>query len=279
MKKKIRHFEALVTLACMRFLICSSAFGQNISGFVFNEKNQLPVEYVNIGIVGKNTGTVADFSGKYSLSIDPKFAEDTLLFSSIGYIPLSIRVSELIKSKDQNVFLKENIYQLKEVIVHPKIIKQETLGVTSHFKKMSAGFRDNLLGYELGVLMKVKKTATIKRVNINISACTYDSVFYRLNVYKVIGKKQFENILITPIYLNISKDKMYEPIHIDLQTRNIVVEGDFLVTLEHVRDLGKGYLYFPVNLLEKTYFRKTSQGKWETSPVGISISVDADVEK
>jgi site-specific DNA recombinase len=50
----------------MTIPICSSAFGQNISGIVFNEKSQLPVEYVNIGIVGKNTGTVSDFSGKYS---------------------------------------------------------------------------------------------------------------------------------------------------------------------------------------------------------------------
>jgi hypothetical protein len=260
-------------------LIYKSVLGQNLSGIVLNEKSKLPAEYVNIGVIGKNTGTVSDINGKYNFLIDPQFDEDTLLFSSIGYFPYSIKISELKKRENQNVFLKENVYKLSEVIVHPKRIKQETLGITSHFKKISGGFRDNLLGYELGILMKVKKTASLKTVNINISACTYDSVFYRLNIYRVIGKRQFENILSTPIYIQISKDKVKEEIHVDLKSRNIMVEGDFLVTLEHVKDLGKGYLYFPVSILDKTYYRKTSQGKWETTPVGISISVDADVEK
>jgi hypothetical protein len=260
-------------------LICNSTFGQNISGIVFNEKSQIPIEYVNIGVVGKNTGTVSDFSGKYNLSIDSQFDEDTLLYSSIGYLPFSIKIADLKKREDQNVFLKEKVYEISEVIIRPKIFKQQTLGVTTHFKKIAAGFKDNLLGYELGILMKVKKTAFLKSVNINISTCTYDTIFYRLNIYKVLAKMQFENILSNPIYLQMSKDKVKEEIHIDLQSRNIVVDGDFLVTLEHVKDLGKGYLYFCAGIMDKTYYRKTSQGEWKTAPVGISISVDAEIEK
>jgi hypothetical protein len=58
-----------------------------------------------------------------------------------------------------------------------------------------------------------------------------------------------------------------------------VVDGDFLVTLEHVKDLGPGYLYFFGAFTDRTYRRKTSQGKWESDKWGISISVEADVEK
>ena len=57
-----------------------------------------------------------------------------------------------------------------------------------------------------------------------------------------------------------------------------MVEGDFLVTLEHVKDLGPGYLYFCAGLSKITYYRKTSHGKWKTVPIGVIISVVADVE-
>lgn len=50
-------------------------------------------------------------------------------------------------------------------------------------------------------------------------------------------------------------------------------------TIEHVKDLGEGFLHFCAGLTHKTYYRKTSQGVWQTAPVGISISVIADVEK
>jgi hypothetical protein len=258
---------------------CQAIFGQNISGIVINEKSKLPVEYVNIGIPGKGIGTVSDASGKYILSIDPQFNDDSLLFSSIGYLPFSIKISDLRDIYNKNIVLQEKVYELNGVTIRPQKRKLQTLGVTAQSKKFVAGFKDNLLGYECGVLMKVKKSAILKRININISSCTYDSIYYRLNIYKAQGKMDFENILSAPIYIHLPKDKVLDEIHVDLQSQNIVIDGDFLVTLEHVKDLGKGYLYFCVGLMDKTYYRKTSQGEWKTVSVGVSISVDADVEK
>ena len=127
--------------------------------------------------------------------------------------------------------------------------------------------------------MKVKKTAKVKSVNLNFSVCSYDSLFYRLNIYKVIGPLAFENVLESPIYLSLAKNDVKETVRIDLEKYNVVMEGDFLVTIEHVKNLGDGRLYFCAGLKERTYYRKTSQGEWKTAPIGISISVDADVEK
>lgn len=260
-------------------LNCNKIFGQNISGVVINENSKLPVEYVNIGIVRKNIGTVSDFYGKYNLPLDSQFDDDTLLFSSIGYLPFSIKISDLKKGNNKTVFLKEKVYEIKEIIVTPRTFTPHTLGITTHFKYFCAGFKENLLGYELGAFMNVKKSAIIKMVKINIAACSYDSIFYRLNIYKVTGKMNFENILTNPVYINLPKDKVKEEIQIDLQDQHIVIDGDFLVTLEHVKDLGSGYLYFCASLMDRTFYRETSQGEWKTVPVGISISVDADVEK
>jgi hypothetical protein len=144
---------------------------------------------------------------------------------------------------------------------------------------MVAGFKDNILGYELGIMMKIRKSALLEEVNINFGRCTYDSIFYRVNVYEVRGKMNFENILTEPIYLKLARENISETVVIDLKSYNIVTQGNVLITLEHVRNLGPGFLYFSSNFSSRTYFRKTSEGKWDSAPVGISISLKAQVEE
>jgi hypothetical protein len=261
------------------FLIsCNSIFGQNITGIVIDAKSKEPIEFVNIGIVGRNIGTVSDIEGKFKLYIDSQYNNDSIRFSAIGYEPRFVNISKL-RNNDNIISLKEKYYEFSEVVIRPKRFKTKTLGVTTKFNKISAGFSNDSLGYECGILMKVNKTALLKQLNINISSCSYDTVFYRLNIYKIQSKMDFVNILREPIYIKLTKDLIKDVIQIDLKTKEILVHGDFLITLEHIKDLGKGYLFFCAGIGKKTYFRKTSQGKWETVPVGISISVIADVEK
>ena len=256
-----------------------AVLAQNISGIVINAEDKQPVDFVNIGIAGKNVGTVTDVNGCFHLSVDPCFSCDSLLFSRIGYNSCSIKIADLMIDSIMVVPLKEKTYELSELKITPRKFKTRTLGVTTKFKKMNAGFEHNLLGYECGILMKVKKSALIKKVNIHIATCTYDTILYRLNIYKVQGKRTFVNMLKEPVYITMPGSAVKDEIQLDLQSKNIVVDGNFLITLEHVKDLGEGLLYFCAGFGEKTYFRKTSQGKWETVPIGISISVLADVEK
>lgn len=125
-------------MACLKisvFIIITlgnSVFGQNYSGIVINNKDQNPIEFVNIGIVSKNTGTISDENGKYNLFIDKKFENDTLKFSCVGFEPFSMVVSDFIKLPNKNINLKERIYELKEVIISPKKFKYKILGYTSH---------------------------------------------------------------------------------------------------------------------------------------------------
>lgn len=88
-------------------------YAQNImvSGKVTGlENNALPG--VNIIVKGTSTGTVTDVDGRYSINVPN--ANDTLVFSSIGYI------SEEVPVRGQtviNVSLAEDIQSLSEVVV------------------------------------------------------------------------------------------------------------------------------------------------------------------
>ena len=262
------------------FLLSSNALllGQQISGTVFEMNSDIPVEYANIGIVGKNVGTVSDQNGKYTLQINPEHYDDTFKFSCIGYHSYSVKVSDLVKLNNGNVSLEKRSYVLTEVVVRPKNVKHKTLGITAR-GIAAACFQDSIRGGEIGVLMTNKNRAFVKEVNINIESCSYDTIFYRMNIYKVLGKMQFENILSNPVYVISTKEEVKDKITIDLRHLNLTVEGDFLVTFEHVKDLGYGRLCFYASLLNKSYLRKTSQGTWHTVLAGISISVDVDIER
>jgi hypothetical protein len=255
----------------------STLHSQTFVGVILSKDTNKPIEYANIGIVGRNNGTVSDNQGKYSLDVNSEFDSDTLKVSCIGYHPYIVQVSEFKKLKKQNIELHERVYELQQVNIRPKQYKFKNLGVSTKLKNIQAGFKDNKLGYELGILMKVKKSAIPEKVRINVARTTYDTLFYRMNIYTLKNKQEFENILEKPIYLEIANPK--EEVELDLKPYNLYVEGDFLVTLEHIKDMGEGALYFCTSVIGKTYYRKTSQAVWETVPIGISISVDAQVER
>ncbi|MDH6358465.1 carboxypeptidase-like regulatory domain-containing protein [Parabacteroides sp. PF5-9] len=277
-KTKGEVMKEKFVLCVFGMLIGHSLWGQkDISGLVLSGSGKRPIEYVNIGIVGKNVGTVTNEKGEFDLFLESRYENDSLLFSCIGYEPYVAEISEI--REGETIFLKEMAYNLGEVEVRPKVFKESLLGVKTTSKSISAGFQHNMLGYECGILMQVKKSAILKKVNINVSSCSYDTIFYRLNVYRVKDEKTFENILRKPIYISASKELLEDTFSVDLMPHDITVDGDFLVTLEHIKDLGEGELVFCSSKKHTTYFRKTSQGEWQTAPVGVSISVVVDVEK
>jgi hypothetical protein len=269
-------------IALLIFLSCNILlFGQQISGTVFELNSNAPIEYVNIGVVGKNIGTVSDENGKYTLQIDPEFHSDTLKFSSIGYYPYSVQVADFIKQNNGSVILEKRDYELAEVIVRPRRVRERTLGATTRnkFAVASMGDSTRMHGGEIGVLMRNNRTAYLKEVNINFAVCTYDVLSYRVNVYKALPNRQFENILTEPVYVTTTKEETENTVTIDVRHLNLVIEGNFLVSIETFKDLGPGTLHFPISLLHRSFFRRTSQGSWESFPFGISISAVVDIER
>ena len=262
-------------------MVCSSGHlvAQNFHGLILCRDNNQPVAFANIGISSKDIGTVSDSNGKFLVNINAEYKNDSLLITCIGFKALKVKVSDLSAENTNRIYLHESTTELKEVLIKPRKFRTEVLGIKSPSNKFAAGFSDNNLGYECGILMKNKKSAFVKSVAFSIADCSYDSIFYRLNIYEINSGKEFENILRRPIFLKLSKKDVKNKVIINIEEHNVVVDGDFLVTLEHVKDLGKGYINFCCTPLRNTYYRKTSQGKWETVPIAVGVSVVADVEK
>jgi hypothetical protein len=93
----------IISILLILLLKCNTISGQDITGVVINSGNNQPIEFVNIGIAGKNVGTVSDVNGRFTLSVDPEFYDDTLLFSVIGYDSQLVKISDLRNESDNSI--------------------------------------------------------------------------------------------------------------------------------------------------------------------------------
>lgn len=263
-------------------LSISGTSAQTFSGKVVDNSNK-PLAYVNIGIIWKNIGTVSGEKGAFNLTIPDSLQNGKVRFSMIGLTTLEFSIEEFKKKCAGNgiFMMQEETFALKEIVIVPKTYITKIVGNKTTSKTISAGFQNNLLGHELGVLMKIKKRpAKINSVSFYFNQCIYDTIFYRLNLYEMVGKEPGRNIMPVPYYLNYTKEQLGELLTIDLASLQLWVEDDFLVTLEIVKDLGEGGIMFSAGLFNSpTYFRVTSQGTWESIPVGIGISAEISQEK
>lgn len=261
------HLFIKTVFLLLVLLIPAVAIGQNYKGTTYSAGSNTTVGYVNVGITGKNVGTVSDKDGNFEIDLDTLYDKDTLRFSMIGYEPKSFLVRSFRESTVCQVFLKPVIYNLREVKVSYHKNKEVFLGTEVTTNELKSGFADNALGSELGIKVSTRGLVRLEDIDLNVATCTYDSVTYRLNIYRLDENEEYRNILIEPVYLTFSKDKIENAIVVDLRKYSILVEGDLLITIELFKDLGEGRLLFHTQYFTgTTYHRKTSQGKWTPSP-------------
>lgn len=241
--------------------------GQSHQGTVCSSETKAGIAFVNVGIIGRNIGTVTDEHGNFSLELDSIYNKDSLRFSMIGYESKSFLVSNFKANSIKIIYLDPKSYYLTEVKVFYHKTKQIVLGTPVLTNELKSGFADNNLGSELGIKVNARGQVKLEDINLNVATCTYDSVTYRLNIYKTIDEVEYKNILTQPIYISFSKDKINNVLTFDLKKYSIIIDGTVLITLELYKDLGEGRLLFHTEYFTGiTYHKKTSEGRWTKAP-------------
>jgi hypothetical protein len=261
-------------------LIPSVSYSQCHKGIVLSSDSKAPIGYVNVGIVGKNVGTVADGSGKFTIELENIYDQDSLRFSMIGYESKSFLIGHFKKNPVNDIFLNPKCYNLQEIqVVYPKT-RDIVLGDPVTTDVLRSGFSDNDLGSELGIRFQTKGKVKLEDLNLNIATCTYDSVKYRLNIYEIDKNDEYNNILSEPIYITFSKEMINDVITLDLKKYSLIVNGDVLISLELFKNLGEGRLLFHTQYFTGyTYHRKCSMADWIAAPGVIGMYVHGKLIK
>ncbi len=246
-----------------------------VSGIVKGENGDLP--FVNIGIKGKNTGTISDASGKFKIAIKKEMESEFLTFSFLGYEELSLPVKSIL---NQHVFLlKPKYFQLNETIVVAKKSKIRRVGTKSYlsFAMMRADADDGIQlekdktndVVEVANLIRISRPSKILKAHIYINTAYADTGIFRINFYNRQNGEPSASILAKDILVQtyIEKPGWYE---FDIANFNINVEDDFFIAFTHIPVREKTLYYSCVIPTGSIYYRYRSLDNWVKEGGGTS---------
>jgi hypothetical protein len=151
---------------------------QSIRGMVIDNASNAPLPFVNIVIQNTNKGTTTDSLGNFTLQ-NITVGRYNIQVSIMGYEPLILKEIEVTSGKEVflNILLKENTTSLSEVVIKPKLNKEQPLNSTAtvsakmlsveEAKRYAGGFDDpaRLVSAFAGVSSNVSNNAIIIRGN------------------------------------------------------------------------------------------------------------------
>lgn len=278
----MRNYRRWYQLIVMTFLMLLFGNGNFIKaqgvvqGTINDAKTELPISYVNMGVLQTGRGTVSDKNGFFKLKIDS--TSDTLMVSAIGYDTKKIIIEDVLKTN--KIFLTPKVYELGGITVKAKMRKGKDKIFGSKPKRHggSIGFVKGEQGDEIGALIKINKPTYLKSAHFMIYEIAGDSMLYRVNIYDFSKGKTGENLLKQNVFLH--KKQKTGTVSVDLSKLNLIVKDDILLALEFIKvdsHTRFGVLFKYYGYLHKSgnvYMRYTTNSKNVGGEFSKALEVD-----
>ncbi len=212
------------------------SFSQTFTGKVTDSKTKEPLPYVHIGVLNRNLGVISRDDGSFEINLSTAKPEEELVFSMIGYETTKMKIGE-IKESNLAIKLAPKTYQLKEVVVRARKIKDPTkLGrykttgtTTGHSGSEVYGF-----GGEWGLKIYAdRKKYKILDARFHLRFNTVDSILFRIHVYAAPNGLPGESLLKKEAFVKSRSKQQW--IICDLESQDIILDQDVVVTYEVVR--------------------------------------------
>lgn len=275
MKRFVLFVLVFLPLVSSPFLL-NAQDSYNIQGMVVDtSSNNTQIEYVYIGIIGKDVGTISNDSGIFYLKIPSHYINDSITFSRIGYYSKLMNIGDLINQKSIKIILVPKNTELEEVLVLAKGTKTKTRGNITRARGIVMAISSYAVGSEVGTVIRLSnEPVLIKNLNFHITANYPDSAKFRLNIY-TFNKEIGDNILNENIYFTIP-GKYIGDFEVDLSKYHLSLSHDILIAVETISVYSNGpdpnknndkfydRIFISGTLTgSKSFYRKVSLGKWQ----------------
>ncbi|AXT54470.1 carboxypeptidase-like regulatory domain-containing protein [Aquimarina sp. AD1] len=244
--------------------------------------NNKKLAYVNIGIKNKNTGTISDENGSFSIRIQEENKSDSLSFSYVGYKQHTIKISDIVEKSISQFVLDQKLVSLDEVTIISKKTKEKKLGTTSYVSFVVGDVRaDNNQNnniQEFAKKLKIKKPSKLLDVSIALSNVNIDAAKFRINFYSIKDNLPFEKIGASNII--IEKQIINGWNTFDLKKFDLKYETPVFIAIEYLPQEYNEQAPFNYNgqLLGRAVGRSSSVGNWNVTK-GAKISMYVTVRQ
>lgn len=106
----------IVFLICPFVLVAQTTNTLVLKGGVYAYSNDAPVSFAAVHIRATTIGTITAEDGKFELNFDPKYINDTIIFSSIGYKQVKLPISKINFKQFLRVEIQDSLFLLNEVV-------------------------------------------------------------------------------------------------------------------------------------------------------------------
>lgn len=209
-----------------------------ISGRTIAMPEEVPLGYVNIGIVGSNIGTVSDEEGFFSMRVPRNKIDEIVVFSALGFTTEERTVRELFQSTSRNtIYLTERALELGEVGISASRLEEEEIGIMdTGFNWISAGVENKSPGFELAMKMEARRYPSIlQNLRFYVNYNPGRSAIIRINVYENDNGVPGQNIVRENIIFRTTQKNGW--VRLNLEPYRVVVQNDFFIGLEWIENL------------------------------------------
>lgn len=105
-------------LLSLLFCLSSPSVAQLlVRGKIFCQSDKKPIPFANVGIRGRNVGTISNEDGTFSIRVPNERKNDTLIVSALGYGKRIIPFNAIDLKREFVVYLRERAIDLQAITV------------------------------------------------------------------------------------------------------------------------------------------------------------------
>jgi hypothetical protein len=153
---------------------------------VVDQTTGQPIGEVSISLNEQGLGAISNPKGTFYLAIPAGHVADSVRLSHLGYATRTWSVAafrQQLQAGGGRVRLQAQQVPLAEAQVSAKTLQWRVLGNSSDAVRPFYYFTDNTPGNQIGQRIPLKRAGWLEAVSFHLAACSYDTLYLRLNVY------------------------------------------------------------------------------------------------
>lgn len=201
------------------------------TGTIVNKQTKAGISYATVGLMKENTGVNTDELGKFNLTAK-KYANDTLIISSVGFETLKVPVNRFTMYMEFEMEEKQTL--LKEILIKSKYSQSATLNDFSN-----CGMNSYTSTGAITQVAQHFRSPAPDALLSEIHICKQgDNSLFRIRIYNIDTISGAPSTDLADTIIDIKSGKRH--VTLNLEQFHIMIPGnDFFVAVE--------WLYIPFN--------------------------------